>query len=428
MKVEIENLTGYFKKISVEVPADIVSRKIETHFKGIQSQATLKGFRKGKAPMALVRETYGPKESSRITSDIINEYLNKALVEHSLSPVANPEINVEKAVLEGAPLNFTAKFENLPPIELKDYKSFKATAPEVKIDESEVAETLKNIQQQMTRLEKIEDGVLENGLVAQMDYEGTENGTRVESTCQLDAYIEPGTGQIIEDFDKAILGLKKGDSKEFDASFPSKPEKGQDPHPLAGKTIHFKITIKDIFKKDVPALDDAFAKKVGPFEGLENLKERVREDVKNQKTEAGRRDVQEKAIEWLIQTNPLAAPETLVNQQIQNLAIEAGMQLQNMGLPQEEIETRLKEWGEEMTTRAQTQVKASLLLGAIAREEKIQVNDEDIRKELGRMATQMRKNPQDLVKDMQEKNMIPGFMRQIQELKALEWLLDNSMS
>lgn len=428
MKVEIENLNGQFKKLSIEVPADIVSHKIETHFKNIQKQATLKGFRKGKAPMFLIRETYGPQESARVTSDIINEYLNKALLEHNFSPVTRPEIQVEKIASEGAPLQFTATFENLPPIELKDYKGFKASKPEIQIDESEVDAALKNIQDQMSRLEKAEGSSVEKGFVAQLDFEGTENGVRIESACQIDAFIEPGNGQIIEDFENAIIGLKKGDTKEFDATFPTEPENGQAPHPLAGKKIHFKVTVKDVFKKNVPALNDEFAKRLGPFEGLASLKERVREDVKRQKEEQKRRELQEKAIEWLIQKNPITAPETLVNQQIQNLAIEAGMQLQDMGLPQEQIEERLKEWGDEISARAQTQVKASLLLGAIAREEKIQVNDEDIRKELSRMATQMRKNPQDLVKDMQEKNVIPGFMRQIQELKALDWLLENSMS
>jgi trigger factor len=429
MKVEIENLNGNFKKLSIEIPAEVISQRIDRHFKGIQNEVTLKGFRKGKAPLNLVRETYGPQETPRITRDLVNEYLNKAIADNAFAPVANPEINLEKPVLEGAPFSFTATFENLPPVELKNHTGFKSAKKDVKVEESEIQETLANIQQQMAKLEKAADGAtLAKGMVAQMDYEGTENGTRVESTCAVDAFVEPGNGQLIEDFDNNVIGLKKGDTKEFSAKFPTTAEEGQDPHPLAGKTLKFKVVVKDLYNKNLPALDDEFAKRVGPFSGLANLKERVIEDIKSQKEQANRREIQEQAIQWLIEKNPVQAPETLVNQQIQNLAIEAGMQLQNMGLPQEQIEERLKEWSEEMTTRATTQVKASLLLGAIAREEKIQVNDEDIRKELGRMATQMRKNPQEIVKDMQDKNMIGGFMRQIQELKALDWLLEKSQS
>jgi trigger factor len=429
MKVEIENLNGHFKKLSIEIPADVVNQRIDTHFKGIQREATLKGFRKGKAPLNLVRETFGDQETPRLTRDVVNEYLNKALVDHSLAPVASPEISLDKTIAPDSAFAFSATFENLPPIQLKEYSSFRSKPEEVVVNDSEVQETLKNIQQQMAQLEPTPEGTaLAMGLVAKMDYEGAENGERVESTCQTDAFIEPGNGQLIEDFEKNVVGLRKGDSKDFEATFPNHAEEGQEPHPLAGKTLHFKVTVKDVLKKEVPELDDAFAKRAGPFESLEALKSRIADDVKAQKMQQQRREVQEKAVQWLIEQNPVEAPETLVNQQIQNLAIEAGMQLQNMGLPQDQIEERLKEWGEEMTTRATIQVKASLLLGAIAKEEKIQVNDEDIRKELSRMATQVRKNPQDIVKDMQEKNMIPGFMRQVQELKALDWLLDKAMS
>jgi trigger factor len=113
----------------------------------------------------------------------------------------------------------------------------------------------------------------------------------------------------------------------------------------------------------------------------------------------------------------------MLNQQVQNLAIEAGMQLQQMGMTESAIEERLKEWSDEMAGRANKQVRASLILGAIAKKENIKVEDEDIRAELTRMANNMRKNPQDIVKDMQERNLIPGFVRQVLELKTLDWLI-----
>lgn len=429
MKIEIENLKGHFKKLSIEIPADEVSRKVEEHFKSIQKQADIKGFRKGKAPMNMIRETYGQQEMPRITQDLVGQFLNKAIVEKELSPVANPSINLEGGIIEGAPLKFTAELENLPKIELKEFDGFKAEKPEFKVDDSEVLDTLKRIQDQMTTLKKGSDDLtIAPGLVAKMDYEGTEGDEKVGAASQADALVEIGNGQLVEGFEKAVNGLKAGDKKEFDVTFPEKQEGSDEPHPLGGKTIHFKVEIKEVNEKVIPEIDDELAKKAGPFENLDQLKEAVSKEVAGQKEEAFRQETQEKAIEWLISKNPVEAPETLVNQQIQNLAIEAGMQLQNMGLAQDQIETRLKEWESDMTSRANNQVKSSLLLGAIAKEKNIQVADEDIRKELGRMATQTRRNPDDIVKDMQEKNMIPGFMRQVQEMKALEWILENAMS
>lgn len=428
MKIEVENLKGQFKKLAIEVPAEDVSRKVETHFKGIQKEAALKGFRKGKVPLNMLRETYGPQEMPRIAQDIVNEYFNKAVVEEKLSPVANPQINVEGAILEGAPFKFTAEFEHLPEIELKDYEGFKATKPEFKVEEKEIEDTLTSIRERMAKLNKLDETPIAAGHVVKLDYVGEEAGKKLDTASQDGAMVEIGNGQLVAGFEEAVTGLKAGDEKAFDVTFPEKQEGSDDPHPLGGKTIHFKTKILEVYSKTLPEVNDEFASRAGPFKTVDELKDGIKQEVASQKEQQFRKETQEKAIEWLIEKNPLTAPETLINQQIQNLAIEAGMQLQNMGLAQDQIEGRLKEWEKDMTTRAENQVKASLLLSAIARKREIQVGDEDIRRELSRMATQMRKDPQEIVKDMQEKDMIPGFMRQVQEMMALDWLLDNAMS
>jgi trigger factor len=426
MKVEIENLNGNFKKIVVEVPTDVVDGQIDKHLKSIQRDVALKGFRKGKAPLDLVREVYGETEAPRITRQIVEEALNKAIVENAFSPVASPNVDVG-AVKKGTPLKFTATFEHLPPVEVKTYTGFKATKPSFETDAGELDDALKNIQRQMTRLQKTDEGTsLEKGMVLQADYEATEAGVKVAEASQENAFIEPGSGQLFAEFEDKLTGVKAGEEKTFTTKFPAKTPAGED-HPFAGRTFEFTVKAKTVFKKDVPAIDDALAAKAGPFKALSELQDRLKGEISRQKEDQWKRETQEKIIDWLIEKNPVQAPETLVNQQIQNLAIEAGMQLQQMGLDQTAIEERLKEWGEEMTTRGESQVKASLLLSAVARQEKIQVTDEDIRKEIGRMANQMRQDPQEIVKNLQEKNMIPGFMRQVQELKALDWILEKSV-
>jgi trigger factor len=426
MKVEIENLNGNFKKLVVEVPADIVDTQIDKHLKTIQRDVALKGFRKGKAPLDLVRDVYAESEAPRITRQIVEESLNKAIVENAFSPVASPDVDVSP-VKKGNPLKFTATFEHLPPVELKNYTGFKASKPAFETDATELADALKNIQRQMTRLAKADEGAaLETNMVLQADYEAMEAGKKVDEASQENAFIEPGSGQLFAEFEDKVTGMKAGDEKSFTVKFPAKTPAGE-AHPFAGRSFDFTVKAKTVFKKDAPALDDALAAKAGPFKTLSELETRLKGEIARQKEDQWKRETQEKIIEWLIEKNPLDAPETLVNQQIQNLAIEAGMQLQQMGLDQTAIEERLKEWGEEMTTRGVSQVKASLLLSAVARQEKIQVTDEDIRKEIGRMATQMRRDPQEIVKNLQDKNMIPGFMRQVQELKALEWILEKSV-
>ncbi len=424
MKVEIENLNGHYKKLSIEVPADIVLGKLDSHFREIQREATLKGFRKGKAPMDMVKSIYGPSETPRATQKIIEEFLRQAIEENALSPVANPEVNIG-SFIENAPLKFTATFENMPSIDLKDYASFKPDSRDMTVSDEEINKSLNTIQTQMARLEKAEEGQgLAPGLVARADYSATEEGVEIPETVGNGQMVEPGLKQFVEDFEKGILGTKAGETRNFDVTFPAPDtEQGANFGPLAGKTVNFKFQAHEVFKKTLPEINDDLAKQAGPFADLAELKTRIRTEIELQKRETLKRENQEKAVEWLIETNPIEAPETMVNQQVQNLAIEAGMQLQQMGMDETAIEERLKEWSEEMTLRANKQVKASLILGAIAKKESIKVEDEDIRAELTRMANNMRKNPQDIVKDMQERNLIPGFVRQVLELKTLDWLI-----
>jgi trigger factor len=424
MKVEVENLNGHYKKLSVEVPSEIVLGRLESHFREIQREVTLKGFRKGKAPLEMVRSVYGASETPRATQKIIEEYLRKALEEQALSPVANPEVSIS-SFIENAPLKFTATFESMPSIELKDYSSFQPDEPVIEISESEVESSLKNVQRQLTRLEKADEGTsLAEGLVARVDYKGSEAGTEIPEATGTGQFIEPGAKQFIPGFEENMVGMKSGENKTFDVKFPAaNTDEGSAMGALAGKTITFDVVVHEIFKKSVPELSDELAKQAGPFKDLAELKERLKTEITNQKKEALKRENQEKAVEFLIEKNPVETPETMVNQQVQNLAIEAGMQLQQMGLDEAAIETRLKEWSDDMLSRANRQVRASLLLGAIAKKEGLKVEDEDIRAELTRMANNMRKDPQDIIKDMQERNLIPGFVRQVLELKTLDWLI-----
>ncbi len=424
MKIDVENLNGHYKKLSVEVPSEIVLGRLESHFREIQKEITLKGFRKGKAPIDMVKAAYGASETPRATQKIIEEYLRKALEEKALNPVASPEVNIS-TFIENAPLKFTATFENMPTIELSDYQSFTPVVKSMEISNDEIENSLKNVQRQMTKLEKAEaDAALAEGLVAKCDYTGTEAGAPLPEATAIGAFVEPGAKQFVAGFEENAIGLKAGDKKTFEVKFPNPDsEEAAAVGHLAGKTVTFELTVHEIFKKVVPELSDDLAKQAGPFKDLAELKDRVKTEIELQKKEAEKRENQEKAVDFLIEKNPIDTPETMINQQVQNLAIEAGMQLQQMGLDEKAIEERLKEWSDEMTSRANKQVRASLILGAIAKKESLKVEDEDIRAELTRMANNMRKNPQDIVKDMQERNLIPGFVRQVLELKTLDWLI-----
>lgn len=422
MKSEVENLTGHYKKLKIEVPADIVATHFTEYFKELQKEVTLKGFRKGKAPMQLVRQTYADSASDRVLRKIVERKLGEALREHSLSPVSMPQIDVQ-GINESQPLVFTATFENTPPVELKNYTDYKGGKEPVKVDAEEVEKTLENIRSQLANFEVLAAGTpLARGHFAHMDYEATDlEGKAVPEATEKDSFLEIGGQGLSGDFEKEVLGMTAGETREFNVSFPL-PKQDEEAGPLSGRTLHFKTTLKEIRGKNLPEWSDELAKKVGPFADLAELRKRVEDDVRDHKEKTAQRELQEKMIEWLIKENPVDAPETLVNGQLEQLAVDAGMQLSKMGLDQATIETRLKDWGAEMQERATRQVKASMLLSAIAKKENIQAADEDIRQEITRIAQQSNRTPQDVMGDLQKRGLIGGLVKQVTELKALDWL------
>lgn len=421
MKIEVENLTGHNKKISVEIPVEKVNAEYDNYFKEVQRNVELKGFRKGKAPMDMVKKLYADSAASRVTQQLVEDHLRLALSEHQLSPISMPQIEAP-VLIYNVTFKFSATFEASPPVELKKYTDIKLEKPVITIENTEIEKTLTNIQTQLATFEVLPAGTVEKGNFVTLNYEATEAGVAVPDASEKDSNFEIGTGSLFAEFESNILGLKAGDKKDFTVKFPT-PEKEEERTPVSGRTLDFSVSITDVKKRVLPELSDELAAKIGPFKSLADLKERVEQDLKNQKESNQLRELQEKAIDFLIQENPVDAPETLVNQQMEQLAVDAGMQLSQMGLDEKAIEERLKTWGDEMLTRSTRQIKVSMLLGAISKKENIQATDEDVRKEITRIAVQSKRNPKDVLEDLQKRNLVNGLVRQVTELKALDWVV-----
>lgn len=422
MKIEIENLQGHYKKVTIELPAERYLQRSDVIAGDIRKDVELKGFRKGKAPIPMVREMYGDTIRNRVTRELVEESLGEALQQNSLSPASTPEIQVESASEIGG-LKFIATFENTPPVELKNYKGFQAASLPTTVADDEVEKAIGHLQAQLGKLEPLPDGTpVEKGLFLQIDHDASEAGAAFEAATDKNAVFEFGAGSLTPEFEKNLAGAKAGDVKKFTVKFPE-PKTEEERTPASGRTLDFEVKVHKVMKRDLPALDDAFAKQLGNFESLSALKSKLREDIQADKERKNRSDAREKAIDWLISQNPVDVPETMVARQMEQLAVEAGMQLQRMGLDEKAIEARLKDWGEDMSNRAQRQVKASLVLSGIARKEEIKASEDDIRKEIQAMAVQMRKSPKDIWEEIQSKGWLGGLVRQITELKALDYVV-----
>ena len=427
MKVELESLTGHNKKLIIEVPPDTVTAHIDGYYRELQKQVELKGFRKGKAPISMIKELYADSARGRIVQQLVEGHLWKAMNEHSLSPISMPQLDVE-AIKENMPFKFTATFEAWPPVNLNTYTGLVLQKPAPTVEPAEVQTALANIQKQMAEFEATSaDTAAQIGHFVKMNYEATEAGVVVDQATEKDAVLELGSGSLTPDFEKNVIGLKAGDKRNFTVKFPT-PEKEEERTPVSGRTLDFSVEIQEVRVKKLSALDDEFAKKLGPFTGIDDVRNRIEQDLKNQKTQTLNQQLQEKAVDWLIEQNPVETSETLVNRQMEQLAIDAGTQLSQMGLDEKAIEERLKQWAEEMNKRATRQVKISMLLGAISKKESIQASDEDVRKEITRIALQSKRDPKDVLEEFRKKDLIGGLVRQITELKTLDWVINEATS
>jgi trigger factor len=425
MKVEIESLDGHNKKLVIEIPIERVNAEFDSYYKSVQRQVELKGFRKGKAPIDLVKKLYSDSAQGRVAQELVDTSLREALREHSLSPVGMPQVNVE-SLKEHNTFKYTATFEALPPIEPKDYMALQLKREAVIVSADEVEKTLENIASQMAELKEAPEGAtVEAKSIVSIDYTGFEAGAEVKEASDKDGTFEVGAGALTPDFEKNLLGMTVGQKKSFTVKFPM-PEKPEEKTPVSGRTIDFEVELKKLRSKQTPNIDDAFAAKLGPFESLANLRSRIEDDLKKQKESNQSRDLQEQAIDALLQKNVIEAPQTLVNAQLEQLAIDAGMQLSKMGLDEAAIEERLKGWGDDMMGRASRQIKVSLLLSAISKKENIQATDEDLRQEITRIAAETRRNPKDVLEDLQKRGLITGLVRQVTELKTLDWIVQKA--
>jgi trigger factor len=282
MKVEVENLQGQFKKLSLEIPADVVSKHVDDFYHQLGRDVTLNGFRKGKAPLEAVKQNYRGRVDGDIIRKIVESTLFEAIKNHELVPADMPSIDVQ-SFEENAPMKFSATFEHVPAPQLKNYKGFKEKLAEVVVADDEVEKALLNIREQSATLAPALIGsTYEKGYVGKLDYEAKENGVVFAPASEKDVMLELGIGQVVEEFEKNVSGMKPGETRNFSITFPEAPSEAEKT-PVSGKKLDFTTTLKELSKKVLPEATDEWASKLGPFKSLLDLKIRVREDLKKQK-------------------------------------------------------------------------------------------------------------------------------------------------
>jgi trigger factor len=424
MIVNVENVSPVKKKINFEIPAGRVTEEIEKVYGQIRKTAALKGFRKGKVPQALIEKHYSGKMAGEVLHNIFNETYFKALDEQKIVPVSPPSIESDE-VKNGEPLKYSAIIEVIPEFEVKDYKGLQIKKERFVPDEEEIAGRLKDMQSRLAQLKPLdEQRPAITGDIVTLDFTGYVDGAPLENGSAKDYMLELGSNSFIAGFEEKVVGMSIGEEGKIDLSFP----KDYFVTKLAGKEVTFEVKIKDIKVKELPPLDDDFAKQFGEFDTLKQLKEKLTESLENQEKSKIESRMRDNLVKALIEKNPIEVPEALVEKQLNFLVENITNDLSMQNLTLSAIGSDEKKIREESKNTAVLQVKGTLLLERVAKQEGIEIGQSEIQEKFAEIAEKAKKDS-DMVEKFYLKNPYAkeALIKQLREEKTLRFLEEHAI-
>ena len=386
MSLQVEKLEKNMAKITVEVPSEQFEKALTAAFNKNKSRFNIPGFRKGKAPQAMVEKMYGVEV---LYEDAINEALDAtygdAVTESGLEVVSRPEIDVVQ-VEKGKELIYTATVAVKPEVTLGEYKGIEVEKASAEVTDEDIEAELKKVQEQNSRLITVEDRAVEDGDQTVVDFEGFVDGTPFEGGKGEDYPLTIGSHSFIDTFEEQLIGKNIGEECEVNVTFPEEYHAKE----LAGKPAVFKVTVKEIKRKELPELNDEFAGEVSEFETLEEYKNDVKAKLSLTKQKEAATENENHVVDKVVENATMDIPEPMIDSQVNNMVNDYARRMQSQGLSLEQymqftgmtIET-LKE---QMKPQAVKRIQTRLVLEAIVKAENITVSDEAVEKEIADMA------------------------------------------
>ena len=386
MSLQVEKLEKNMAKITVEVPSEQFEKALTAAFNKNKSRFNIPGFRKGKAPQAMVEKMYGVEV---LYEDAINEALDAtygdAVTESGLEVVSRPEIDVVQ-VEKGKELIYTATVAVKPEVTLGEYKGIEVEKASAEVTDEDIEAELKKVQEQNSRLITVEDRAVEDGDQTVIDFEGSVDGTPFEGGKGEDYPLTIGSHSFIDTFEEQLIGKNIGEECEVHVTFPEEYHAKE----LAGKPAVFKVTVKEIKRKELPELNDEFAGEVSEFETLEEYKNDVKSKLSLKKQKDAATENENHVVDKVVENAQMDIPEPMIDSQVNNMVNDYARRMQSQGLSLEQymqftgmtIET-LKE---QMKPQAVKRIQTILVLEAIVKAENITVSDEAVEKEIADMA------------------------------------------
>ena len=418
MKVNLEDLKQTQKKIDVYIPADLVNNKRAEIFNEFKNNASIKGFRSGKAPDNLIESMYGKSIRQEVASQLVSGTLGDALKEVDMSPINRPDVNPGE-IKAGEEFHYSAEFEIIPKFELSKYKGLELKKKKIDIKKNDIDNTLKELTERSAKAKLVEeDRKVKKGDIVVVDFEGQLDGKTIKDLKQEDTRFIAGEGQLIKEFDDNIIGLKKGEEKKFDVSY----EEDFQIKEAAGKTVDYVLKLKEIHEKIVPNANAEFAKDLG-LDTLKALKDKIKEDLTSQEERSQQGSLKEQIINIFDKDNAFQVPDVLINDEAMRLQRDFAASFKRQGIQMPKVDEGGEAKFREIAAR---NVKSSIIFVEIAKTENIKPEKNDVQNKLHELSAQLQVPMENLMQVYQDQNMLANIESAITEEKVIEFLKEKA--
>ena len=422
MSLQVEKLEKNMAKLTVEVPAEQFDEALKTSYKKNRNRFNIPGFRKGKAPQAVIEKMYGP---GVLYEDAVDEVINKtygdAMKESGLDIVSRPEISVEK-IEKGETFVYTALVAVKPPVTLGEYKGIEVERARPEVTDADIEAELKKVQEQNSRLVSVEDRPVENGDQVLIDFDGYIDGVPFEGGKAESYDLTIGSHSFIDTFEEQLIGKNIDEEAEVHVSFPENYHASE----LAGKPAVFKVVVHEIKAKELPELDDEFAGEVSEFETMDEYKADLKAKLSETKQQQATTENENNVVEKVVSNASMEIPEAMIEEQVNGTIEDYARRMRSQGLTMEQYMQftgmTVDKLKEEIRPQAEKRIRTRLVLEAVAEAEKLEASEDAVEAEIRKMAENYKMEP-DRAKELLGEEGIHRMKEDLAVQEAIDFLV-----
>jgi len=422
MDVKVEEISALTRKVVITLPGDDVKAKLDEAYTTLQKESKMKGFRKGKVPRSVIIRNYKPQVEAEVGEKLVQDTYFDIIEKQEFDPVVHPEIS-EPAFNEDGTFTYIAHVDIRPEFELGDYKGIEVEKADVAVDDGAINSELTRIQRDMAALKTVEGRAIAMDDIVVIDYQGYHKGHPMKQVKNEDYSVEVGSGQFDSEFETKLVGMKSGEEASHEMDFPEKH-----PNPLmAGKTIEFKITIKDVKERVLADLDDEFAKDVNEsFKTLDELKKTISEKLQKDNEAVADGDFNDRIMKKLLENHEFEVPERLVRFEVEEMIKQTEQQLEKSGMNLEAAGLNREELANNNRSVAVQRVTGDFILKKIAEVEEIKVNDKDLEGTFKRIGDQYSMPVEKVKEFFKSRDDLLPLMNEVLNEKILKFLKEEA--